>query len=355
MADWRTKIGEEFTSECNNLYKRYYEDTPIKCKLLQTHCDNLVFAAIHKCFVSRNLLNADSKRQVHMTLDSLLQDFKNVIDEIQRKGIFNVRIGDSGHYNCNTLSGVVQSLQSKLDGIQPLHIRDFSGHYLELTYGNTWNKIFINAGGSTDPHLHMYQRQTLSFNICPHGDMDVVLSSNTVEATYRVNSCQLRAGSSVFRDLIPAARVSGDGHIFRLPPEVAHDTTALAVVFSVLHAGVTRLPERIPWVSLVDIAAVCNDYNCAAALAPWDGKWISQWNYANSGSCGSRYHDLLFVAWVLGQEQIFGNLTKLFAQKGFIKDLGFVVSVTDDMKDVQKLHRSLPQAVIGELDFLQFC
>jgi hypothetical protein len=296
-----------------------------------------------------------------MTLDRLLQDFKNVIDEIERKGIFSATISGSSHYRCNnTLYGVMQSLQSKLDRIQPLHLRDFSGHYSELTYGNTWDEIsmddiFIDAGGSTDPHLHMYQRQTLSFNICPHGDMDVVLSSNTVEATYRVNSCQLRAGSSVFRDLIPAARVSGDGHIFRLPPEVAHDTTALAVVFSVLHAAVTRLPERIPRVSLVDIAAVCNDYNCAAALAPWDGKWISQWSYANSGSCGSGYHDLLFVAWVLGQDQIFGDLTKLFAQKGFIKDLGFVVSVTDDMKDVQKLHRSLPQAVIGELDFLQFC
>jgi hypothetical protein len=43
----------------------------------------------------------------------------------------------------------------------------------------------------------------------------------------------------------------------------------------------------------------------------------------------------------------------LFAQKGFIKDLGFVVSVTDDMKDVQKLHRSLPQAVISELASFQ--
>jgi hypothetical protein len=360
MADWRTKIGEEFTSECNNLYKQYYEDTPIKCLQRQTHCDNLVFAAIHKCFVSRNLINADAKLQVHLTLDSLLQDFQITINEISKRGIFSVNIEGGVHYHCNTLNNTVRALQSKLNNIQPLHLRGYSGHYSGREYKDTWDDIFFNAGGPDSPwYKHQcHALQCLHFIICPDGDMDVVLRTNTVEATYRVCSHQLRASSSVFRNSISPARVRavqelGGGHRFRIALKVAHDTTALAVVFFVVHASVTRLPDIIPFAGLVVIAAVCNYYNCAAALAPWDGMWISQLNYANSRSCSLEYHDLLFVAWVFGQEQIFGDLTKLFAQKVFIKDLGIVVSVTDDMKDVQNFHHSLPQAVIGELGLLQ--
>ncbi|KAF8249220.1 hypothetical protein K440DRAFT_660452 [Wilcoxina mikolae CBS 423.85] len=352
MADQRSKHGEEFTSACKKFYERYYDDTPIKCKSGVSHCDSLMFAAIHKAFVSKNLLDADAKLQVHLTLDSLLEDIKSVMDEITKKGVTNSYVGNYNHYNCNTFSEVFNSLQWKFDCIKPLRLQDFSKYFSGQTYRNKWQEIFTNAGGSTKP---LCLPQALHFNICPDGDMDVVLKSSTANATYRVSSRQLCAGSSVFRDLISPEDVAtvqklAGGSLLQLPVKLVHDASALAAVLFVLHARVTELPENIPFESLVDIATVCNDYNCAVTLTPWNDKWIFQWNsHSRSGSCTLGYHDMIFVAWVFGQEQTFATLTKLFAQQGFPKDLGFVVSVTDDMKDAKKLHHSLSENIIASM------
>jgi len=347
MADQRSTIGEDFVHVCNDIYNKYNDDrdTSIKCQHNLKPCDNVIFAELHKGFRSRNLLVTDSKLQAHLTLDSILKDIESVL-RATSQCIQSVKIGSYRHHDCCKLNEIVQSLQQKVANIESLHLATFSRRP-ERTYGCTWDQILQKAGAYPPMPSFLY--------ICPYGDMDIVLKSPVIDATYRVSSRQLRARSPVFCDLISPQAVAPahTGQRHKLEVENVHDCTALAVVLYILHAQVEKLPERILFDNLVEIAVVCDYYRCASALMPWDEEWMKHWTrYADTFAPG--YEDGLFVWWVFEVEGCFRQATKLFAGKGFFQDDEFMVAVNDEHKNPKKLHPSIPQAIIGMVTYSKF-
>jgi hypothetical protein len=194
--------------------------------------------------------------------------------------------------------------------------------------------------------------------------MEIVLKTNTIHATYVVSSHQLRAGFSVFRDLlgqdsafqeytrcrhgqIRDSRLDADsnrGH-YQLELKKDHDLTALSIVLFILHARMQTLPESVQFDNLVNIAAVCDYYNCSAVLQPWSKKWIDSWR---KWSGSPEYEDWLFVSWAFREDQIFQTLTKKFSESGIVEDNGFVIVVKEEpVKDIKYLSKYIPQTIIG--------
>jgi hypothetical protein len=203
-------------------------------------------------------------------------------------------------------------------------------------------------------------------DICKYGDMEIVLTANTIHAMYTVSSHQLRAGSPIFRDLLcqgsafqehtrlnheqtPESGLNTDNTNratrYQLQVSKDFDPTAFSIVLCILHARGQNLPESIHFDHLISIVAICDHYHCSALLKPWHGKWVDSWK-ESAKSPG--YENWLFAAWVIGEDNIFQILTKKFAHQGVLSNNKFVIVVENEQeRDVKYLTKFTPKVLIG--------
>jgi hypothetical protein len=194
--------------------------------------------------------------------------------------------------------------------------------------------------------------------ICPYGDMEIVLKSPVVDATYLVSSHQLCCTSPVFRaslgpqsEFLEAAKLrqecnpaTTDGtegeSLYQMPINSEYDPTAVATVLYVLHGVAECVPQSIYFDNLLAIAIICDYYDCAGAMRPWDEVWMKPLKpLAGVAGC----EGWLFIAWVFGVQEVFGSMTQRFSRCGVVRDEKFGVMVN---KEVKKMHNHIPEGII---------
>jgi hypothetical protein len=195
--------------------------------------------------------------------------------------------------------------------------------------------------------------QVVKLDICDYGDMCIDLKTAKVHASFTVSSHQLCVSSSVFRAMLgPKSSFSeavalrarrSTEELYHL--EVSdHDPTALAVVLYALHARSDFIPETIAFEELLEIAYVCDYYDCATAMKPWNKGWMAHWReYVEKPG----YEGWLFLAWAFRDQEVFGTLTKSFSRNAVFEDGEFGVVVKTDPREVARMDEHIPQAVIG--------
>jgi hypothetical protein len=114
-------------------------------------------------------------------------------------------------------------------------------------------------------------------------------------------------------------------------------------VLYVLHGRAEYVPESITFENLLDIAIICDYYDCAASMRPWDEIWMKP---LRSLTSEPGYQNWLFIAWVFGDEGTFGQMTESFSRRGVMVDGEFGIIV--DGK-AQRLDCHLPQGIIGTM------
>jgi hypothetical protein len=205
-------------------------------------------------------------------------------------------------------------------------------------------------------HTHTY------VDICRAADMEVVLEASEAKATAfslhcRVSSQQLCAGSPVFSAMLgpnssfreatqlraSKSRPQSSEDLYQLKVS-DHDPAALAAVFHILHATTTCLPDSIPFDGLVELAIICDYYDCAAVVQPWADRWMDQWKPFTEKP---GYEAWLFVAWVFGNASICKALARKFLRQGIIKDGDFKIMAHDDPPLIQELPRGIPDSIRG--------
>jgi hypothetical protein len=129
--------------------------------------------------------------------------------------------------------------------------------------------------------------------------------------------------------------------VLQVTAEDEFDPTALATVLYVLHAKPQYIPRTVTSENLLDIAIVCNYYDCAPAMRPWDDFWIKS---ASSVYQQPGYEYWLFISWVFGESNIFGQLTKTFLRNSVIENGEFGVMVKEKLV---RMDPHLPQPIIG--------
>jgi hypothetical protein len=199
--------------------------------------------------------------------------------------------------------------------------------------------------------------QIVHLDICGYGDMCIELKTAKVHATFLVSSHQLCAASPVFRAMLGPKSSFSEAVALRARKSSLdasddlyhlqvfdHDPTALAVVFYVLHARANCLPETIAFEELLEVAYVCDYYDCAAAMVPLGERWMEQWKeYIERPG----YEGWLFLAWAFRDHKVFQTLTEKFSRNGVFENGEFGVMVKTDPMEIVKLDDHLPQAIVG--------
>ncbi|CCX13171.1 Similar to hypothetical protein [Tuber melanosporum Mel28]; acc. no. XP_002839204 [Pyronema omphalodes CBS 100304] len=133
------------------------------------------------------------------------------------------------------------------------------------------------------------ERKGFYITIAPKGDVELVLQSDLIEdmCTYRVSSERLCAASPVFRamlgpdskfsEAVELRRVGRDGNGLCKVNAECCDPNALAAVLKIFHGCTHDLPDNIEFKALVDVAVICDYYDCALAVEYWAEKWIKPW------------------------------------------------------------------------------
>jgi len=203
--------------------------------------------------------------------------------------------------------------------------------------------------------------QVINLDICPYGDMEIVLTTSTIDATYRVSSHQLCSGSQFFRAMLgPESSFSeanglrrhqtsssttfdSTGSLFQITANEEHDPTALTTVLYVLHGRAKHIPESISFENLLEIAIICDYYDCGATMRPWSELWM---NPLRSLASQPGYENWLFISWVFGDQDLFGQMTKRFSRYAVMVDGEFGVMVDGKVK---RLDCHIPQRIIGKI------
>lgn len=163
--------------------------------------------------------------------------------------------------------------------------------------------------------------------VSPRAVTDVIISltrEGSSPARFFVSSTVLCAGSSVFAAMLGpsshfaegialrhAQAAGGDRYIQILFDD---DPVALAVILNAMHFQLENMPRDITVEQLMQLAIVCNKYNCAAVLMPFVERWIA------TGECQevqkpTQRIQMLFITWVFGVGDEFGELTRMLISK----------------------------------------
>ncbi|KAF8536110.1 hypothetical protein BDD12DRAFT_912349 [Trichophaea hybrida] len=202
----------------------------------------------------------------------------------------------------------------------------------------------------------------VQLTICPYGDLILSLQTPEVNLTYLVSSHQLCCASPVFRASLgpssgfleaidlrhsqTAGTTVSDDPLYEMPigEGLKFDPTAMAVVLYVIHRRPDQIPESIEFENLLDIAVICDYYDCAPVMSPLDKAWIQPFE---KHALEPEYEDLLFAAYVFGKQELFAQITKAFARKGVTTEDGeFGVMVGGE---VRKMHCHLPEGITRDM------
>jgi len=210
-----------------------------------------------------------------------------------------------------------------------------------------------------------HKQEIVRLEICPYGDMQIVLKTAEVYATYLVSSHQLCSASPVFRAMLgpnssfaeavelrrhqaSTSSTNATKDLFEIVVE-EHNPAALGAMLYIIHGRPQFLPDEISFENLMQVAIVVDYYDCAEVMRPWDEKWMKQWreHVENPG-----YENWLFIAWVFRVQEVFGTLTKIFSRKCIRINGEFMVNTAgpdDKVKNWKSLDCHIPQSVIGKI------
>jgi hypothetical protein len=204
----------------------------------------------------------------------------------------------------------------------------------------------------------------VQLTICPYGDLRLSLQTPKVNLTYLVSSHRLCCASPVFRaNLGPssgfseaidlrrsqtAAATDSDDSLYDMPigEGLRFDPKAMAVVLFAIHGRSDQIPESVEFDNLLDIAVICDYYDCAPVMSPLGKTWIQP---LAKLALEPGYEGLLFVAYVFGQQELFAQTTKGFTRNGVTTEDGeFVVMAGGEAR---KMHCHLPEGITRKTTF----
>lgn len=191
-----------------------------------------------------------------------------------------------------------------------------------LVYKNPYKRSQFTFGllrHKEDPRL---KPKAVTRDIAPYGDIILELTTKAGIAQLKVASQVLCTASPVFRAMLgPTSSFkeacelrtkTADTEPYRLV--LADDNPeALAVILLALHCQNKFVPVDISFQNLLDLAVICDKYDCAAAVSLWADIWVKDWKKMAQDA---GYEQWLFIAWTFGVEDVFQNLSKKLIMEG---------------------------------------
>ena len=151
--------------------------------------------------------------------------------------------------------------------------------------------------------------------IAIYGDVILKIPTAAGTAKLRVSSHVLCTTSSVFRAMLGPDSQFKEASELRVhsaenPYELSLEDDypyALTVILMALHSRSDMVPVDPAFKDLVELAIVCDKYDCRGGVFPWGDVWGAAWK---PRMLESGYEEWLFVAWVFGIKEGFEKLSR---------------------------------------------
>ncbi|CZR66909.1 uncharacterized protein PAC_16810 [Phialocephala subalpina] len=98
-----------------------------------------------------------------------------------------------------------------------------------------------------------------------------------------------------------------------------NDSEALLVLLRIAHLQYNDVPTTLTYKTLLDVAVLCDRYNCVELVEPWLSQWLSDeeksWKEAG-------HENWLFIAWVFARDKVFSDLAARMVREATTNDDG---------------------------------
>lgn len=161
----------------------------------------------------------------------------------------------------------------------------------------------------------------------------------------KVLSANLASASPVRRVMVYGSVCTQDhGGVREGMMYVDGDYAALNTLFSIVHYQFNRIPDTLSLDELYEIALVVSQYKCTHLIYPWADKWMKGLSEYRITAPYNLCHKALFVAWTLGDSELFCNMADALIVSTEVNELGELV----DVDGMELRSMALPEGFIGK-------
>jgi hypothetical protein len=153
------------------------------------------------------------------------------------------------------------------------------------------------------------------YEIASCGDIILIVSAEAGILGLKVSSHVLCTASPVFHAMLgPNSQFKEACELRKCSVENPYELyltedypQALTAVLLALHCRTEMVPVELTFKNLLELAIICDKYNCAGGVWVWVEAWIADWEPLK---VTSGYEEWLFIAWVFGIEEGFEELSR---------------------------------------------
>ena len=154
-----------------------------------------------------------------------------------------------------------------------------------------------------------------SIFILDSGDLRLLVTYSNDRITFVVSSHAISLASPIWKKILhpPFHRLPGEEEDNALQDkqiDFSEDKgEALLPLLRIAHLQFSKVPPKLTFKSILDIAVLCDKYDCVGLVKPWLPLWLvnEEIQYREP-----KHEEWLFIAWVFGREKTFRELaTKL--------------------------------------------
>jgi hypothetical protein len=124
------------------------------------------------------------------------------------------------------------------------------------------------------------------------------------------------------------------------------DGDALLILLQIAHLQFCKIPSRLTYKTLYQIAVLCDQYNCAPLVRPWLASWLED---EKQESLKEGCEGWLFIAWMFGRDTVFEDLAcKLVREVNVDHEGGWRSRVWE------RLPEPMPPGIAGKFSTVMF-
>jgi len=188
-------------------------------------------------------------------------------------------------------------------------------------------------------------------------DIDIRVTQNDKVVKWKVSSHALVLASPVWKKFVfppwpslPAQDqlVTGTENSLDSEPSAKEldfeedDNVALLLLLKIAHLQFTDVPAKLSYEELMNVAILCDKYDCVKLVKPWVFKWCQI--VEKVATIGTKKHDYMFVAWLFGRQKVFNLLAGRLLYQVKTNESSECLTASGE-----KLSHLLPAGLIGRI------
>jgi hypothetical protein len=125
---------------------------------------------------------------------------------------------------------------------------------------------------------------------------------------------------------------------------------ALLILLRIAHLRFHDTPTTLPYQTLLQVAVLCDQYQCINLVHPWLSQWLAD---EKTASRKFGQENWMFIAWVFGREKVYEKLARDLVLH--LKPINNSVYRTSNSRtDMRKINDPMPPGTVGKIAFIDF-